>query len=178
MSTIITRPASSLSQYRPGTGYVSVLPNLRPNSSQSVRSNTSDEQIIPTRPHSRFSLRSHKEPISRPLSRTSVQSCDEIYQTRPMSRMSKQDRPSSRTSTRSVKSNCSMLSKHEMFSPSACSTKLEVECKDYGLPKSATCGLINPAVLPGPNLSTSKLEEKNQCVDEKTSFMYGHNRGK
>ncbi|KAF0761801.1 Uncharacterized protein FWK35_00013435 [Aphis craccivora] len=99
MSTIITRPASSLSQYRPGTGYVGVLPNLRPNSSLSVRSNTSDEQIIPTRP----------------LSRTSVQSCDEIYQIRPTSRMSKQDRPSSRTSVRSVKSNCSMLSEHNNY---------------------------------------------------------------
>lgn len=178
MSTIITRPASSLSQYRPGTGYVGVLPNLRPNSSLSVRSNTSDQQIIPTRPHSRLSLQSHKEPIIRPLSRTSVQSCDEIYQTRPMSRMSKQDRPTSRTSVRSVKSNCSMLSKHETFSPSECPTKLLAECKDNGLPESLTCGLIDPAVLPGSNLSTTKPEEKNQCVDEKTSFIYGHDRGK
>jgi len=174
MSTIITRPASSLSQYRPGTGYVGVLPNLRPNSSLSVRSNTSDEQIISTMPHSRLSLQFHKEPISRPLSRTSVQSCDEIYQTRPMSRISKQDRPSSRTSVRSVKSNCSILSKHETFSPSECPTKLVVECKDYGLNR----GLIDPAVPPGSNSSTSKLKEKNQCVDEKTSFTYGHDRGK
>ncbi|KAE9537616.1 hypothetical protein AGLY_006639 [Aphis glycines] len=178
MSTIITRPASSLSQYRPGTGYVGVLPNLRPNSSLSVRSNTSDEQIIPGRPRSRLSLQSHKEPMSRPLSRTSVQSCDEIYQTKPMSRISKQDKPSSRRSVRSVKSNCSMLSKHETFSPSVCPTKLVAECKDYGLPESPTCGLIDPAAVPpGSNLSTSKLEEKNQCVDEKTLFIYGHDRG-
>ncbi|KAE9528576.1 hypothetical protein AGLY_012151 [Aphis glycines] len=55
ISTIISRPASSLFQYRPGTGYVGVLSNLTPNSSLSVCSNSSDEQIIPNRPHSRLS---------------------------------------------------------------------------------------------------------------------------
>ncbi|CAH1711294.1 unnamed protein product [Aphis gossypii] len=63
MSTIISRPASSLSNYRPGTGYVGVLPNLRPNSSLS-------------RPQSRLAIQPHKEPISRPLAGTVVQSPD------------------------------------------------------------------------------------------------------
>ncbi|XP_050066269.1 uncharacterized protein LOC126555381 [Aphis gossypii] len=64
MSTIISRPASSLSNYRPGTGYVGVLPNLRPNSSLS-------------RPQSRLAIQPHKEPISRPLTGTVVQSPDD-----------------------------------------------------------------------------------------------------
>jgi len=89
-------------------------------------------------------------------------SCDEIYQTRPMSRTPKQDGPSFRTSVRSVKFNYSMLSKHEKFSPSECPTKLVAECKDYGLAESLTCGLIDTAVLSGSNLSTSKLDEKSK----------------
>ncbi|KAF0769359.1 Uncharacterized protein FWK35_00004939 [Aphis craccivora] len=105
--SIISRPASSFSQCKPGTGYVVVFPNLSPNTSRPVYFNTSHEQIITIRLHSRSSLQSHKEPISRPLSRTSVQSvefnrpitraktksCDEIYQTKPMSRIPNQDRP-------------------------------------------------------------------------------------
>ncbi|KAF0715609.1 coiled-coil domain-containing protein 81-like isoform X2 [Aphis craccivora] len=54
MSNIITRPASSLSTYRPGTGYVGVLPNLN-------LSVSSDEQIIRTRPNSRLGLQTHDE---------------------------------------------------------------------------------------------------------------------
>jgi len=162
MSTI-SRPASSLSQYRPGTGYEGVLPNTdditnRPDSRQSIHSNSNDDDDSmmcrpgsrlsvrsntshgQSRPDSRSSIQSCKQPIcrDRPLSRTSVQStgfdkpvsrtrtksCDEINQTRPTSKMSNHNRPLSRTSVRSVKSNCSLLSKHKTSSSPACPTKL------------------------------------------------------
>jgi len=83
-----------------------------------------------------------------------------------MSRISNQDRLSSRTS-RSVKSNKGVFSKHEKFSPSARPAKLDTKFKDYGLPESLTHGLIDAIIPPGSNLSTSKLEEKEHCGDEK-----------
>jgi len=211
-----SRPVSSLSQHRPGTGNEGMLPNTddianrpnsrlsihvnddgddpgiicRPDSRLSVRSNTSHGQ---TRPQSGSSQQSHKQPTNRPLSRTSVQSakverpvsrsramsCDQIYQTRPTtSSTSKQKWPSSGTSVRSVRSNCSMLSKHKTSSSSAGPTKLVEECNDYAPPESLTRCVVEPTVRPCSNLSTSKLKGDNRGVDEKAALiLFGPDRG-
>ncbi|KAE9524865.1 hypothetical protein AGLY_014915 [Aphis glycines] len=133
--SIISRPVSSFSQYRPGTGYVGLLPNLRPNSSLPVRFKTSYKQIIPTRLHSRL-----------PITRAQTKSCDDIYQIKPMSRISNQDRSEHQWPVRLVKSNQSVLLKHENFSP-ACLAKLDTEYKDYGLLESLTRGLMKRSAL-------------------------------
>ncbi|XP_060856924.1 uncharacterized protein LOC132934603 [Metopolophium dirhodum] len=207
-----SRPTPSSSQQRSETGCEGVLSNTdgtanrtnsrlsvhlndddddniicRPESRQSVGSNTSHRQ---TRHRSRSSLQSHKQTTSRPCSRTSVQSieferpvsrsramsCDEIHQTRPRSRTSKQNRPSSRTSVRPVRSNCSMLSKHEKNSSSESSTKLVAECTDYAPPELVTRCVVDPTVRPCSNLSTSKLKEDNHSGDEKNTLIFGPNR--
>lgn len=86
--SIINRPASSLSQYRPGTGYDGVLPEIdcttdRPDSRLSVHSRPGSRLSAHSRPGSGLSAQ------SRPDSRLSVQS-------RPDSRLSVQSRPDSR----------------------------------------------------------------------------------
>lgn len=211
-----SRPASSLSQQRPGTGNEGVFSNTggtanrpnsrlsihpnddddddddiicRPESRLSVRSNTSHGK---TRPKSGSSLQSHKHTTNRPLSRTSIQStkferlisrsrtvsCDEIHQTRPMSRTSKQNRPSSTTSVRPVTSNCSLLSNHKTFSSSACPTKLVAKCNDYAPPEVLTCCVLDSTVRPCSILSMSKLKEENHGIDEKNTLIFGRDRGK
>ncbi|CAI6371132.1 unnamed protein product [Macrosiphum euphorbiae] len=198
-----SRPTSSSSLQKPETECEGVLSNTdgttnrpnsrlsvhpnddficRPESRLSVGSNTSHGQ---TRPGSRSSLQSHKQTTSRPCSRTSVQStkferpvsrsrvmsCDEIQQTTTRSRTSKQNRPSSRTSVRPVRSNCSMLSNHEKFSSSAPPAKLVTECTDYVKPE-----LVTPTVRPCSNLSTPRLKEDNHGVDEKNTLIFGPDR--
>jgi len=105
-------------------------------------------------------------------------SCDEIHQTRPRSRTSKQNRPSSRTSVRPVRSNCSMLSKHEKSSSSECPTKLVAKCTDYAPPELVTRCVVDPTVRPCSNLSTSKLKGGNRGGDGKNTLIFGPNRGK
>lgn len=87
---VISRPASALSQYRPGTGYAGVLP-------------TSNDQT--TRPCSR--LCTELDDQARPQSRLSLNSCDQIRPMsresgefiRPVSRLSVSSRPCSRLCT-------------------------------------------------------------------------------
>jgi len=205
-----SRPTSSSSQQRPQTGCEGVLSNTdgtanrpnsrlsvhpkddddgdhdiicRPESRLSVGSNTSHGQI---RPRSRSSLQSHKQTTSRPCSRTSVQSTeferpvssDEIHQTRPRSRTSKQNRPLSGTSVRPVRSNCSMLSEHKKCSSSAYPTKLFAECTDSATPELVTRCVVDPTVRPCSNLSTSKLKEDKHGVARKNTQIFGPDRGK
>ncbi|VVC42662.1 Domain of unknown function DUF4496 [Cinara cedri] len=85
----ISRPASSLSQYRPGTGYAGVLPGLN---SQMHRpcSRLCTEPGDQNRPSSRQSLCSYNQ--GRPTSRSSIQSRESK---RPCSAMSAISRPTS-----------------------------------------------------------------------------------
>ncbi|KAL5241812.1 hypothetical protein ACI65C_009222 [Semiaphis heraclei] len=200
-----SRPASSLSQHcRPGTGDARVLPNTdsttdrlnsrlsahpgngdeneditcRPDSRLSVRPKSSQ---APTRPQSRSPLQPACRPLSsvqsarfdRPVSRSRTVSCDEIYHTRPRPRTSKHNRPSTGTSVRSAKSNCSLLSKNETSSSHACpATKLVATPE----PLTTSC-VVDPTVRPCSNLSKSKLkEDNNHGGDGKNTLIFGPDR--
>jgi len=182
--SIQSRPESkeSIHQSRPNSrASVRSIPDSRvfadqsrPGSRASIESGTDSKVLVRARPDSKASVQSRPasrmsnvqgEVLIRPVSRKSLQSCDQAIQTLEMSELlDNKTRPSSRSSLHSTRS-CKSSGPMKILS----SNEFEVKCNN-SVDDISTPNVICSNVRSDSTLSTSKLQ---QCVLGKNCFTKG-----